>query len=86
MVKGSIKQGAYSPLQMGYFRPNEECSQCYTPIDGFYVCGASTYPGGMIIGGPGYIGANLIVDDFGVKKDWDDPESVKIARENGLIP
>jgi phytoene dehydrogenase-like protein len=86
MVRGSIKHGAYSPLQMGYFRPNEECSRCYTPIDGFYVCGASTYPGGMIIGGPGYIGANLIADDFQVKKDWEEPESVKIARANGLIP
>jgi phytoene dehydrogenase-like protein len=85
MVKGSIKQGAYIPLQMGYFRPNEECSQSYTPIDGLYVCGASAYPGGMILGGGGYIGANTIVDDFGVKKAWDEPEIVKQAREDGFI-
>jgi phytoene dehydrogenase-like protein len=25
MVQGSIKQGAYDSLQMGYNRPNEEC-------------------------------------------------------------
>jgi len=86
MVRGSIKQGAYVPLQMGYFRPNDTCSQCYTPVEGFYVCGASVYPGGMIIGGPGYIGANTIVEDFGVKKQWKDPESVKKAKENGIIP
>jgi phytoene dehydrogenase-like protein len=34
------------------------------------VCGASTYPGGMVIGGPGYLGANIIVEDMGVKKTW----------------
>jgi phytoene dehydrogenase-like protein len=48
------------PLQMGYFRPNDTCSQCYTPVEGFYVCGAGLYPGGMIIGSPGYIGANTV--------------------------
>jgi phytoene dehydrogenase-like protein len=85
MVKGSIKQGAYVPLQMGYFRPNEECSQSYTPVEGLYVCGASTYPGGMILGAGGYIGANAIVEDFGVKKAWDEPDMVKQAREDGFI-
>ena len=32
MVKGSYKQGAYLPLQMGYLRPNEECSRYATPV------------------------------------------------------
>ncbi|MBI9073772.1 MAG: NAD(P)/FAD-dependent oxidoreductase [Desulfatibacillum sp.] len=85
MVKGSIKQGAYIPLQMGYFRPNDSCSQVRTPIEGFYVCGASVYPGGMIIGGPGYIGANIITEDFGLTKAWDEPGIVETARERGLI-
>lgn len=85
MVKGSIKQGAYVPLQMGYFRPNDNCSQCYTPMEGLYVCGASVYPGGMIIGGPGYIGANTIAQDFGVDKWWKEIESVRTARANGII-
>ncbi|MBU0995726.1 MAG: NAD(P)/FAD-dependent oxidoreductase [Proteobacteria bacterium] len=86
MVKGSIKHGAYVPLQMGYFRPNESCSQTYTSIEGLYVCGASVYPGGMIIGGPGYIGANMITEDFGLKKPWKEPEMVIKARERGIIP
>ena len=86
MVKGSIKQGSYKTLQMGTFRPNEYCSQTWTPIDGFYVCGASVYPGGLIIGGPGYIGANVIAEDFGLEKSWEEPESVKAARASGFIP
>jgi phytoene dehydrogenase-like protein len=65
MVRGSIKQGSYMTLQMGYNRPHDSCSRHYTPIEGFYVCGAGTYPGGMIIGGPGYLGANIIVKDLG---------------------
>ncbi|MFC1889157.1 phytoene desaturase family protein [Thermodesulfobacteriota bacterium] len=85
MVRGSFKHGAYVPLQMGYFRPNESCSQGFTPIEGFYICGASVYPGGMIIGGPGYIGANLIADDFGIDKPWKEPEIVEKARAIGMI-
>lgn len=85
MVRGSFKQGAYTPLQMGYFRPNESCSQIRTPVDGLYVCGASVYPGGMIIAGPGYVGANIIAQDMGVKKNWEEPEFIKHAREARLI-
>lgn len=85
MVRGSIKQGAYVPLQMGSFRPHVECSQGATPIEGFYLCGAGTYPGGMIIGGPGYIGANVIAEDLEVEKCWDEPAMVTAARDRGLI-
>ena len=70
MVRGSIKQGSYMTLQMGYNRPHDSCSRHYTPIEGFYVCGASTYPGGMVIGGPGYLGAKIIAEDLGVQKNW----------------
>ncbi len=86
MVRGSFKHGAYSPLQMGYLRPNDMCSSCYTPIEGFYVCGASTYPGGMILGGGGYIGANILAEDFGLDKPWQEPEYITTAREAGYIP
>lgn len=76
MVKGSIKHGDYSPLQMGFFRPNDLCSSSKTPVKGFYLCGASMYPGGLIIGGPGYIAANVIAQEHGIKKWWKVPESI----------
>lgn len=85
MVRGSFKQGSYQTLQMGYNRPTASCSQVRTPIEGFYVCGASANPGGMILGGGGYIGANIIARDFDVKTDWDEIASVKKAREAGFI-
>ncbi len=77
MKHGSIKHGEYNPLQMGYFRPNDMCSRTSTPIEGLYVCGASTYPGGLVIGGPGYIAANKIAEDMGVQKWWSYSERIK---------
>ncbi|MCC6766250.1 MAG: NAD(P)/FAD-dependent oxidoreductase [Deltaproteobacteria bacterium] len=70
MRRGSIKHGDYRPLQMGCYRPNQECSSTATPIEGLYVCGVSTYPGGLVLGGPGYLGANRVAEDLGVPKWW----------------
>jgi len=70
MRRGSIKHGDYRPIQMGCFRPNQECSSTATPIEGLYVCGVSTYPGGLVLGGPGYLGANKVAEDLGVTKWW----------------
>ncbi len=70
MRRGSIKHGDYKPTQLGYFRPNTDCSSTKTPIEGLYVCGASTYPGGLVLGGPGYLAANKVAEDLGVKKWW----------------
>jgi len=70
MRRGSIKHGDYTPLQMGSFRPNDDCCETSTPIEGLYVCGASTYPGGLVLGGPGYLGANKVAEDLGLKKWW----------------
>jgi phytoene dehydrogenase-like protein len=70
MRRGSIKHGDYNPLQMGCFRPNQDCSGSDTPIEGLYTCGASNFPGGLVLGGPGYIGAGKVADDLGVKRWW----------------
>jgi phytoene dehydrogenase-like protein len=67
MKHGSIKHGAYSTLQLGYLRPNELCSHSETPIPGLFIGGASLYPGGMILGGPGYIAAKVVAGHLGEK-------------------
>jgi len=85
MVRGSFKQGSYKTFQIGYNRPNNECSQVRTPIEGYYLCGSSANPGGMILGGGGYIGANVIVQDMGIERDWEEIPSVKRARELGFV-
>ena len=60
MKRGSIKHGAYTTLQLGYLRPNEWCSRSQTPIPGLFVGGASMYPGGMILGGSGFLAAGAV--------------------------
>ncbi len=77
MVRGAIKHGDYNTLQMGFYRPDESCSTTRTPVQGLYVCGASTYPGGMVTGGPAYIASNAIAEDMGVKKWWKTPAFVE---------
>lgn len=70
MRRGAIKHGDYRPIQLGCFRPNQECCTTRTPLEGLYTCGASNYPGGLVLGGPGYLGANKVCEDLGVKKWW----------------
>jgi len=85
MVRGSYKQGQYHPLQMGYLRPNQECSHNVTPIKNLFVGGAGVWPGGCVIWGPGYNCATTIAEECGIEQWWTLPESVVRARENGYI-
>lgn len=85
MAEGSIKQGAYEPLQMGFLRPNEDCSNHRTPISKLYLGGASSHSGGLVTFGPGYGVANAVAEDCGIDKWWKEPESVTRAREEGLL-
>jgi phytoene dehydrogenase-like protein len=85
MVRGGYKQGQYHPLQMGFLRPNQECSQHKTPVKNLYLGGSSVYPGGCVIWGPGYNCANVVAEDYGIKKWWSEPKMMAEAREKGYI-
>jgi len=85
MKQGCFKQGAYLPLQMGYFRPNEYCCQHSTEIERLYICGACTHSGGMITFGPGYCATDKIAEDLGIEKWWPEPQHIKLAKEAGLF-
>jgi phytoene dehydrogenase-like protein len=85
MVRGSIKQGNYNVLQLGFNRPNADCSLHRTPIKNLWLGGANSYPGGMAIFGAGYLTADAVVEDIGVEKWWSEPESVRVAKERGMI-
>lgn len=77
MTRGSIKHGDYNPLQMGFNRPNVECSSSRTPIKSLFLGGASMFPGGMVIGGPGYIAAQVICEENDIKFPFDQPDRLK---------
>jgi phytoene dehydrogenase-like protein len=84
MVHGSYKQGAYTVLQMGYLRPNDECSGNTSPVKNLYLGGASSYPGGLVTFGPGVCVADKVAEDCGIDKWWPVPESVAAARAKGM--
>ena len=85
MRRGSFKHGAYIMTQMGYSRPNVQCSSYKTPIDQLYVCGASTFPGGMVTFGAGYNAAKVVAQDLGLNIWWTEPPAVAAAREKGFL-
>jgi phytoene dehydrogenase-like protein len=85
MKRGSFKHGAYIMTQMGYSRPNVQCSSYKTPIENLYLCGASTFPGGMVTFGPGYNAAKVVAENMGLKIWWKEPEAVTSARQKGFL-
>ncbi|MFQ5912491.1 MAG: phytoene desaturase family protein, partial [Nitrospinota bacterium] len=70
MKRGSHHVGAYTLDQVGYYRPTPELSHYRTPLDGLYLAGSSSHFGGSINGGAGYNAANVIAEDFEIKKWW----------------
>lgn len=85
MKRGSIKVGGYYPLQMGYLRPNEECSRHLTPIENLYLGGASVFPGGLVLFGSGYNCATAICEDQGIEPWWEPPDHVQAALAKDLL-
>jgi phytoene dehydrogenase-like protein len=63
ITEGNIFHGDISLDQMFHMRPLPGWSQYRTPIDGLYLCGAGTHPGGGVTGAPGYNAARQILRD-----------------------
>jgi phytoene dehydrogenase-like protein len=70
MVRGSHHGGAYVPSQLGAARPTPELSQYKTPVEGLFLCGASSHSGGSISGSPGYNCANVISEELQIPRWW----------------
>lgn len=68
---GGVFMGRMIQSQLESFRPNPELSDCRTPIDGLYLCGACCHPGGGITGAPGLIAAEIIAEDLDLEKWWE---------------
>jgi phytoene dehydrogenase-like protein len=63
LVDGSIFQGEQGLDQMAFMRPHPELAQYATPVDGLYLCGAGTHPGGGVTGCSGHNAAHRILKD-----------------------
>jgi len=61
ITEGNIFHGDISLQQMFFMRPLPRWAQYRTPIEGLYLCGAGTHPGGGVTGAPGYNAAQAIL-------------------------
>jgi phytoene dehydrogenase-like protein len=61
ITEGNIFHGDISLQQMFFMRPLPKWAQYRTPVDGLFLCGAGTHPGGGVTGAPGYNAAHAIL-------------------------
>jgi phytoene dehydrogenase-like protein len=61
LTEGNIFQGELSLQQMFCLRPAAAWANYETPIDGLYLCGAGTHPGGGVMGASGRNAAAVII-------------------------
>ena len=70
MREGDLLIGAFTNGQIGYNRPFTGAGHYRAGIDGLYLCGSSSHPGGNITGLPGYNAAQVILSDLAINQPW----------------
>jgi phytoene dehydrogenase-like protein len=65
--KGNIFHGSLALHQLAYLRPAPGYADYRTPIQGLYLCGSGTHPGGGVMGAPGRNSAMAVLDDLGIQ-------------------
>jgi phytoene dehydrogenase-like protein len=61
LTEGNIFHGDLNIGQLFSMRPHPQWSQYKTPIEGLYLCGAGTHPGGGVTGAPGRNAAHAVM-------------------------
>jgi phytoene dehydrogenase-like protein len=88
LTQGNIFQGELSLEQLFFLRPVPGWAYYRSPIDGLYMCGSATHPGGGIMGAPGRIASQVILKEW--KKSPGSPRSdrsnSKPITSNGAKP
>jgi phytoene dehydrogenase-like protein len=64
LTEGNIFHGDLRLEQLFFMRPVSGWSQYRTPLDGLYLCGAGTHPGGGVTGAPGHNAAHQVLRDW----------------------
>ncbi len=64
LTGGNIMQGAMNPNQLFMFRPVAGWADYRTPVEGLYLCGAASHPGGGVMGACGRNAAEEILRDY----------------------
>ena len=64
LTDGNIRHLNVTSEQLLSGRPNHRLSGYGTPIDGLYLCGGGTHPGGEVTGAPGHNAARAVLRDW----------------------
>ncbi len=70
MREGDLLVGAFTHGQVGHDRPFPGAGGYRGHVQGLYLCGSSSHPGGNVTGLPGYNCAQVIHADLGLAADW----------------
>ncbi len=70
MFLGSWVGGSQAIDQMGLLRPYPSLRPYRTPVEKLYMCGMHNHPVGGVSGASGYNAANVICEDYKIKKWW----------------
>ena len=65
LTDGNIRHLDIIPQQILSRRPLPGWSDYRTPIEGLYLCGAGTHPGGEVTGAPGHNAAHVVLEELG---------------------
>ena len=66
MTGGNIFHGGMFLNQLFGSRPVPGWSDYRSPVEGLYLCGAGTHPGGAVNGAPGHNAAQVVLQDLGL--------------------
>lgn len=72
MREGDLLVGAFTSGQVGYDRPFPGAGHYRGHLEGLYLCGSSSHPGGNVTGLPGYNCAQVLYADLGLRGAWAD--------------
>lgn len=64
LTGGDVYHGKMELDQIFAMRPHPKCSGYRTPVNGLYLCGAGTHPGGGVSGAPGHNAARVVLRDL----------------------
>ncbi|GBD08483.1 Phytoene desaturase (neurosporene-forming) [Candidatus Thermoflexus japonica] len=81
MQWGDRHHGSYHPENFWARRPHPALSHYRTPIEGLYLCGSGTFPGGSFTGQPGYNAATVIAEDLGYPRWWGPRRAEEVLAE-----
>ncbi len=64
LTEADIFHGRHDMDQLFSLRPHPDAARYRTPVQGLYLCGAGTHPGGGVSGAPGHNAARRVIADL----------------------